>query len=157
MAVSEYFRYGTQSDPESISDDEMELDFGDDAFAPVQNQPPPPPPIARRQFPWGGHQQVTGANPLAAMMGMRMDGAAGMGGMLGGYGTGFQPSAGVFRRNYNAYSMAILEVQQGRGGYSGRENAMYGGKSAFLPILVRHCFALTGHSHYAGVCLGNSQ
>jgi hypothetical protein len=55
-------------------------------------------------------------------------GATQFGGLFG-HPPGFQQSAGAFRRNYTAYSMAILEVQQGRGGYSVRENAMYGGKS----------------------------
>jgi hypothetical protein len=152
----------TQSDLESVSDDEMELDFGDDEFTPAsapapnrRRQPSPPPPIARRPFPWAG-QQDTGTNPLAAMMGMDATGFRGMGGMLGGMGSGFHPSAGIFRRNYNAYSMAILEVQQGRGGYSGRENAMYGGKSA-LDSNTPDCAIVCADeqavviSHYAGV------
>lgn len=67
----------------------------------------------------------------AAGMGMGM----GMGGLGRGVFGGFTPSASHFRRNYNSYSMAILEIQQGRSGYAGRENAMYGGKSMSLVFL----------------------
>lgn len=41
-----------------------------------------------------------------------------------------RPPASAFRRQYRAYSTAILEIQQGRGDHSGgRANLMYGGKS----------------------------
>ena len=46
-----------------------------------------------------------------------------------------RPPASAFRRQYRAYSTAILEIQQGRGHLTGgRANVMYGGKST-----LRHC------------------
>lgn len=71
--------------------------------------------------------------------------AAAAGGVAGGIGrflnpgafqAGFgghafaRPPASAFRRQYRAYSTAILEVQQGRSYSGGRANLMYGGKSA---------------------------
>lgn len=44
-----------------------------------------------------------------------------------------RPPASAFRRQYRAYSTAILEVQQGRSYGGGRSNLMYGGKSACPP------------------------
>ena len=53
-----------------------------------------------------------------------------------------KPPASAFRRQYRAYSTAILEVQQGRSYGGGRSNLMFGGKSAwwrFVPLsLLRH-------------------
>ncbi|GJN88646.1 hypothetical protein Rhopal_001612-T1 [Rhodotorula paludigena] len=48
-----------------------------------------------------------------------------------------RPPASAFRRQYRAYSTAILEVQQGRSYGGGRANLMYGGKTQLdieLPI-----------------------
>jgi ubiquitin fusion degradation protein 1 len=42
-----------------------------------------------------------------------------------------RPPASAFRRQYRAYSTAILEVQKGRSFGAGRSNLMYGGKSEF--------------------------
>lgn len=39
-----------------------------------------------------------------------------------------------FRRQYKAYSTAILEVQEGRSWGGGRTNLMYGGKSAYISL-----------------------
>lgn len=72
-------------------------------------------------FPQGGQGQM-GGRYMNAMN-------------IGGYG-GHQfarPPASAFRRQYRAYSTAILEIQQGRGyGTGGRANVMYGGKSEHL-------------------------
>ena len=40
-----------------------------------------------------------------------------------------RPPASAFRRQYRAFSTAILESQQGRSFGGGRSNLMYGGKS----------------------------
>lgn len=40
-----------------------------------------------------------------------------------------RPPASAFRRQYRAFSTAILEIQQGRSYGGGRSNLMYGGKS----------------------------
>lgn len=40
-----------------------------------------------------------------------------------------KPPASAFRRQYRAYSTAILEIQQGRSYGGGRSNLMFGGKS----------------------------
>lgn len=45
-----------------------------------------------------------------------------------------RPPASAFRRQYRAYSTAILEIQQGRGyAGGGRSNLMYGGKIVMPP------------------------
>ncbi|GAA6029224.1 hypothetical protein JCM8097_003576 [Rhodosporidiobolus ruineniae] len=44
-----------------------------------------------------------------------------------------RPPASAFRRQYRAYSTAILEVQQGRSYNGGRANLMYGGKIVMPP------------------------
>ncbi|GAA5885248.1 hypothetical protein JCM6882_009537 [Rhodosporidiobolus microsporus] len=44
-----------------------------------------------------------------------------------------RPPASAFRRQYRAYSTAILEVQQGRSYSGGRSNLMFGGKIVMPP------------------------
>ncbi|GAA5989359.1 hypothetical protein JCM10908_001277 [Rhodotorula pacifica] len=44
-----------------------------------------------------------------------------------------KPPASAFRRQYRAYSTAILEVQQGRSYSGGRSNLMFGGKIVMPP------------------------
>ncbi|GAA5875584.1 hypothetical protein JCM16303_000674 [Sporobolomyces ruberrimus] len=44
-----------------------------------------------------------------------------------------KPPASAFRRQYRAYSTAILEIQQGRSYSGGRQNLMFGGKIVMPP------------------------
>lgn len=49
-----------------------------------------------------------------------------------------KPPASAFRRQYRAYSTAILEVQQGRSYGGGRSNLMFGGKSAWCRFVAQN-------------------
>lgn len=66
-----------------------------------------------------------------------------------------RPPASAFRRQYRAYSTAILEIQQGRGHLTGgRANVMYGGKSALHPRFLSLAYGADGPiviSHHATV------
>lgn len=81
-----------------------------------------------------------------------------------------RPPASAFRRQYRAYSTAILEIQQGRGHLTGgRANVMYGGKSEFparrstfssspLPYVhADQCDTSTLASHHASIGPGRTQ
>lgn len=62
-------------------------------------------------------------------------GNAGIGGPAGMFAGGhpmMRPAASSFKKNYRAYSTAILEIKQGRGDHGGgRSNLHNGGKSAW--------------------------
>jgi hypothetical protein len=137
-----------------IDSDEEQGDSMEDSFyindedegSRIQRAPSPPP-----TRPYRSHYQPPPA-PLpqhasrlaAATAGGGIFSAIGAaGGFLnpGAFQTGFgghafaRPPASAFRKQYRAYSTAILEVQQGRGNglSSGRSNLMFGGKIIMPP------------------------
>ena len=84
-------------------------------------------PAPRAQAPAIPFQQ----NPIG--MGGRYLNPAAFSAGFGGHAFA-RPPASAFRRQYRAYSTAILEIQQGRGYQTGgRANLMYGGKSQSDP------------------------
>lgn len=109
-------------------DEEIYISDSEGEAAPVQQhyQPSPPPvPNARAarvpQPAFAQAQQYM--NPNAFQAG------------FGGHAFA-RPPASAFRRQYKAYSTAILEIQQGRSYNNGaRSNLMYGGKSQFFLAL----------------------
>ncbi|GAA6055756.1 hypothetical protein JCM3770_006144 [Rhodotorula araucariae] len=122
----------------------------------TSNRPQEPAPVRRYQAPpaplAGGDDSDDDSAYARATRGAFGGGyagaAGGLGGGLGGVGrflnpgafqAGFgghafaRPPASAFRRQYRAYSTAILEVQQGRSYSGGRANLMYGGKIVMPP------------------------
>ena len=107
------------------SDDEEDYGFISDDSAPEINYAAAAGPATRAQGPVApvAFQQ----NPIG--MGGRYLNPAAFGAGFGGHAFA-RPPASAFRRQYRAYSTAILEIQQGRGYQTGgRANLMYGGKS----------------------------
>ncbi|GAA6061602.1 hypothetical protein JCM10212_000910 [Sporobolomyces blumeae] len=126
--------------------------------APIRRYQPPPAPLAgddsdeddefgrggaRRGGGFDGDDAFAGAYANAVGSAARPGGAGG-GGLrrflnprafeagFGGHAFA-RPPAGAFRRQYRAYSTAILEVQQGRSYNGGRQNLMFGGKIVMPP------------------------
>ena len=115
-------------DDEFHDDDDFSID--DDPLVPAARAPQGPAPVQHYQ------------PPPAPLGGLFADAAAAAGTGFGGrythpgaFQAGFgghafaRPPANAFRRQYRAYSTAILEVQEGRSYGGGRSNLMYGGKS----------------------------
>jgi hypothetical protein len=108
------------SDDEFIPEEEAWDD--DSPIVPPRPLQPPPPPPPQSRLP-----------DLQDMM-RNIMGMGGIGGMMddirgfGGHqGVAAPPRA--FLKQYKAYSTAILESKEGRGGLSGRDNVMFGGSS----------------------------
>lgn len=122
-------RCAPQSSDEEFQDlpsEEEYEDYDDEAFI-VDDDPPAPrlaPPIPQQPARNAGG----GLNDLFGGLANRMNPGAFQAG-FGGHAFARAP-ANAFRRQYKAYSTAILEVQEGRSWGGGRANLMYGGKSA---------------------------
>ncbi|BGP29974.1 hypothetical protein JCM10296v2_001726 [Rhodotorula toruloides] len=115
--------------------------------APVRRYQPPPAPLAGNDDSDddGAGAGVGGFGGMRGMGGAYAAAAGGGGGGIGrflnpnAFQAGFgghafaRPPASAFRRQYRAYSTAILEVQQGRSYGGGRSNLMYGGKIVMPP------------------------
>lgn len=132
LAASTFDRHVHETDDETEKSSDEEFDFGDDEdqvyidddddMQPVPHQQPQaqyhppalPVPAPAPRIPRVPQQYM---NPGAFQAG------------FGGHAFA-RPPASAFRRQYRAYSTAILEVQQGRSYGGGRANLMYGGKSA---------------------------
>ncbi|GAA5966303.1 hypothetical protein JCM3765_005249 [Sporobolomyces pararoseus] len=136
-----------------MSSDEEFQDYDEDAYdsdlfidddqpqAPVQPRPQEPAPVRRYQAPPPPLDDSDDENdPYAVGAG----GAGPAGGLRrflnpNAFQAGFgghafaRPPASAFRRQYRAYSTAILEVQQGRSYSGGRQNLMFGGKIVMPP------------------------
>ncbi|GAA5847519.1 hypothetical protein JCM3766R1_005341 [Sporobolomyces carnicolor] len=101
--------------------------------APVRRYQPPPQPI--------DDSDDDDGDPYAAAAGPGPARAGGLRRFLNpnAFQAGFgghafaRPPASAFRRQYRAYSTAILEVQQGRSYNGGRQNLMFGGKIVMPP------------------------
>ncbi|GAA6024984.1 hypothetical protein JCM11491_002810 [Sporobolomyces phaffii] len=141
-----------------MSSDEEFQDYDEDAYdsdlfidddppaAPAHPRPAEPAPIRRYQAPppplaADSDDDADAADPYAAAAGPQRGGGGGLRRFLNpnAFQAGFgghafaRPPASSFRRQYRAYSTAILEVQQGRGYNSGRQNLMFGGKIVMPP------------------------
>ncbi|GAA5931850.1 polyubiquitin-binding protein UFD1 [Sporobolomyces koalae] len=142
-----------------MSSDEEFQDYDEDAYdsdlfidedqpraPPQQSRPTEPAPIRRYQAPppplgggGAGSDDDDELDPYAAAAGPA--GSRGVRRFLNpnAFQTGFgghafaRPPASAFRRQYRAYSTAILEVQQGRSYSGGRQNLMFGGKIVMPP------------------------
>ncbi|GAA5853707.1 hypothetical protein JCM9279_000283 [Rhodotorula babjevae] len=114
--------------------------------APVRRYQAPPAPLAGDADDSDDDVGAAFGRPATRAFGGGYAGAAGgAGGGIGrflnpgAFQAGFgghafaRPPASAFRRQYRAYSTAILEVQQGRSYSGGRANLMYGGKIVMPP------------------------
>ncbi|KAL8278744.1 hypothetical protein RQP46_008813 [Phenoliferia psychrophenolica] len=119
MSSDEEFEFGDEDDQVYIDDDEDDdmQPAPQHQQAPAQQYQPPPAPMPNPRAPRIPQQYM---NPGAFQAG------------FGGHAFA-RPPASAFRRQYRAYSTAILEVQQGRSFGGGRANLMYGGKIIMPP------------------------
>ncbi|KAM0754265.1 UFD1-domain-containing protein [Meredithblackwellia eburnea MCA 4105] len=145
MSSDEEFVYD-----DGVEDDDFEYNDDDDDSHFIQHQPqqqqqqaqnhryqPPPAPLPAAQQAPGRPQRGVPQPPAPAGLG----GAGGLASFLhpGAFQAGFgghafaRPPASAFRRQYKAYSTAILESQQGRSYGGGRANLMFGGKIVMPP------------------------
>ncbi|GAA5822904.1 hypothetical protein JCM11251_004418 [Rhodosporidiobolus azoricus] len=102
--------------------------------APVRRYQAPPAPLAAGgddtdddDYAGGGYAAAAGGSGLRRFLNPNAFQAG-----FGGHAFA-RPPASAFRRQYRAYSTAILEVQQGRSYSGGRSNLMFGGKIVMPP------------------------
>lgn len=130
--------------PSDYDDDYQDDDFliDDDPPVPVARAPQPPAPVQYYQPP---PAPLGGLFADIAAPETRLGGGSGRFNHPGAFQAGFgghafaRPPANAFRRQYRAYSTAILEVQEGRSYGGGRSNLMYGGKSKVTAQDICRC------------------
>ncbi|GAA5979124.1 hypothetical protein JCM11641_008434 [Rhodosporidiobolus odoratus] len=135
------------SDDENAYDSDLYIEDDHQPQQPQQPQPQQPARVSRYQPPPAPTGDETDGDENDYGMGLgggRYAAAAGGSGLRrylnpAAFQAGFgghafaRPPASAFRRQYRAYSTAILEIQQGRDPGTGRSNLMFGGKIVMPP------------------------
>ncbi|KAK4704885.1 ubiquitin fusion degradation protein 1, partial [Phenoliferia sp. Uapishka_3] len=120
MSSDEEFDYGDEED------DQIFIDDDDDDMQPAPQQ------AAQAQAPYYQAQPLPLPNARVPQVPQQYINPGAFQAGFGGHAFA-RPPASAFRRQYRAYSTAILEVQQGRSYGGGRANLMYGGKIVMPP------------------------